>query len=168
LRDGRSSRLEPESVERRSVNQQWQSRKDGPVADDKELDSHLVAVFDELIELVQEIKQVEWSAPSADRRRALEQLKELLGQRAVDVSDAEQRSGGASPSIVSPSAHRPRNLSAEAGGDTTRLLQLLVTDLAAVAEDVRGRSTTSAGEWQHTFHELADGLEDHIASLREM
>jgi hypothetical protein len=135
---------------------------------DNELDSHLVAVFDELIELVQEIKQVEWSAPSAGRRRALEHLKELLGQRAVAVSDAERRIGGPSPSIISPSAHRPRNLSAEAGGDTTRLLQLLVTDLAAVVEDLRGQSTNTAGEWQHTFHELADELEDHIAALREV
>jgi hypothetical protein len=138
------------------------------VDDDNELDSYLVAVFDELIELVQEIKQVQWSAPSVGRRRALEQLKELLGQQAVAVSEAEQRTGAPSPSIMTPSAHRPRNLSAEAGGDTTRLLQLLVTDLAAVAEDLRGRSTTTSGEWQHTFDELADGLEDHIAALREV
>jgi hypothetical protein len=138
------------------------------VADDNELDSDLVAVLDELIELLQEIKQVEWSAPSAGRRHALEQLKELLGQRAVAVSEAEQRIDGPSPSVISPSAHRPRNLSAEAGGDTTGLLQLFVTDLAAVAEDLRGRSTTTVGEWQHTFHELADGIEDHIAALREV
>jgi hypothetical protein len=86
----------------------------------------------------------------------------------VAVSEAEQRIDGPSPSVISPSAHRPRNLSAEAGGDTTGLLQLFVTDLAAVAEDLRGRSTTTVGEWQHTFHELADGIEDHIAALREV
>ena len=135
------------------------------MAEDNELDVQLVAVFDELIELVQEIKQVEWSAPSAGRRLALEQLRVLLGQQAAAVSDAEQRIGGPSPSIMSPSAHRPRNLSAEAGGDATRLRALLVTDLAAVAEDLRQRSAMTDGEWQHTFQELADGLEDHIAAL---
>jgi hypothetical protein len=73
-------------------------------------------------------------------------LKELLGQRAVAVADVGQGIGGPTPSITSPSDHRPRNLSAEAGGDTTRHLELLVTDLAAVAEDLRERSTTTAGE----------------------
>lgn len=130
------------------------------------VEKQLGAVFDELVELVQETKQAEWSAPTENRRERLERVKRFLGEQAVAVAEAERRLGD-SPPIKSPTAHRSRNLAAAAEGNAGRILELLVADLLAVADDLRHRSATADTEWREKFLELADELDVQIAALRK-
>jgi hypothetical protein len=83
------------------------------VTSDAETEAQLGAVFDELVELIGEAKQAAWTAVSPDRWRVFDSLKMFLAEQAVLV-DAELRLGTRAPWVTSPTAHRARNLAAEA------------------------------------------------------
>jgi hypothetical protein len=135
------------------------------VARDEVLEAQLTEVLDELITLVQETKQAEWSTSSMDRT-VLDELMGFLRTQVLAISEADERLTGGPPSILSPSARRPRNLAAEAGGDTERLLELLVADLDDVARDVRGRKDSVDAAWGDRLDALATGLERSASALR--
>lgn len=127
--------------------------------------AQLGAIFDELVTLVQEAKQAEWTATSPERRQQLNRLKQFLGEQLQRVDDAERRIGTRLSSIASPTGHAPRNLAVEAGGDTDRILALLVGDLRVVSDDVRRRAGALGGEWQPFLLELAAAIEGHVDGL---
>ena len=86
-------------------------------------------------------------------------LKTFIGEQVVIVDDAARRIGTRAPWVKSPTAHRTRNLAAEAAGATQRLEEVLVRDLRNVVEDIRHRATTTTGEWQQLLTDLADSLQ---------
>src|SRR4029453_17332824 len=75
------------------------------VTGDEEIEAHLGAVFDELVDLVGEVKQAVWTASSPERRQAFDELKLFLGGQAAIVDDAEQRLGGRPPGGGSATGH---------------------------------------------------------------
>ena len=129
------------------------------------LEVQLTEVLDELITLIQETKQAEWSTASPERS-ALDDLMDFLRTQVLAISEADERLTGGPPSILSPSARRPRNLAAEAGGDTDRLLELLVADLEDVARDGRSREGSVDAAWSNRLEALAAGLERSASALR--
>jgi DNA-binding ferritin-like protein len=130
-----------------------------------EIETQLGAVFDELIELIGETKQVVWSASSPERRQTFDNLKTFIGEQAMMIDDAERRIGTRAPGVKSPTAHHARNIAAEAAGDPQRLVDLLVGDLRRVVADIRNRAATLTGEWQELLVDLADNLERHVDAL---
>jgi DNA-binding ferritin-like protein len=132
---------------------------------EEEIETQLGAVFDELIELIGETKQVVWSASSPERRQTFDNLKTFIGEQAMMIDDAERRIGTRAPGVKSPTAHHARNIAAEAAGDPQRLVDLLVGDLRRVVADIRNRAATLTGEWQELLVDLADNLERHVDAL---
>ena len=132
---------------------------------EEELGAHLGSVLDELIDLISETKQAAWTAPSTQRRALFDDLKSFLAEQVALIDDAEQRLGTTAPWITTPTGRRSRNLSAEAGGDLERLVELLARDLRCVVDDVRSRSATVDGEWRQLLSTLADDLERHVETL---
>jgi len=132
---------------------------------DEEIESQLGAVFDELIELIGETKQAMWTASSPERHQAFDDLKTFVAEQAMLIDDAERRLGTRAPWVTSPTAHRAKNIVAEAAGDSQRLVELLVLDLRRAVDDVRSRSATLEGEWQQLLVDLADNLERHVDAL---
>src|SRR4051794_10283205 len=132
---------------------------------EEEIEAQLGAVFDELIELIGETKQVTWSASSPERRQTFDDLKTIIGEQAVKIDDAERRIGTRAPWVKTPTAHHARNIAAEAAGDPQRLVELLVGDLRRVVDDIRSRAATLEGEWQQLLVDLADNLERHVDAL---
>jgi hypothetical protein len=131
----------------------------------EEIESQLGAVFDELVELIGETKQAVWTASSAERRQTFDNLKTFVVEQVVMIDDAERRIGTRAPWVQSPTAHRARNIAAEAAGDPQRLVELLVGDLRRAVDDIRTRAATLEGEWQELLVDLADNLERHIDAL---
>jgi hypothetical protein len=131
---------------------------------DEEIEAQLGAVFDELVELIGETKQAVWTA-SSERRQTFDELKTFVIEQAVMIDDAERRIGTRAPWVQSPTAHRAKNIAADAAGDPQRLVELLVGDLRRVVDDVRSRAATLEGEWQQLLVDLADNLERHIDAL---
>ena len=131
---------------------------------DEEIEAQLGAVFDELVELIGETKQAVWTA-SSERRQTFDDLKAFVGEQVVLIDDAERRIGTRAPWVQSPTAHRSRNIAAEAAGDPQRLVELLVGDLRRVVDDVRYRAATLEGEWQQLLVDVADNLERHVDAL---
>jgi hypothetical protein len=137
------------------------------VADDETIDRHLGVVLDEVITSIQALKQVGWSAPSADRR-ALNELRAYLGEQAAVVSNAEESIGGRDPLLVSPTGRQLRNLSAEAGGDSTVMIRKLLEHLYAVAADIRTRASEIVGTEQGVLlTTLAEGLTERLDRLAD-
>jgi len=125
----------------------------------------LGAVFNELVDLVGEVKQAAWSSSSEARRSAFNELKMFLGEQAKLVDEAETRAGGRPAWVKSPTGHQARNMAAEANGDTERLSELLIRDLRAVVVDIRDRAGELDEEWRRSLLDLADNLERHIDAL---
>jgi hypothetical protein len=132
---------------------------------EEEVEAELGAVFDELVDLIGETKQAVWTATSRERRQMFDDLKTFIGEQVVIVDDAARRIGTRAPWVKSPTAHRSRNLAAEAAGATQRLDELLVRDLRNVVEDIRRRATTTTGEWQQLLTDLADSLQLRVDAL---
>jgi hypothetical protein len=130
-----------------------------------EIEAQLGAVFDELVDLIGETKQVTWAASSSERRQTFDNLKTFVGEQAVMIDDAERRIGTRAPWVKSPTAHHARNIAAEAAGDPQRLVELLVGDLRRAVDDIRNRAATLEGEWQQLLVDLADNLERHVDAL---
>lgn len=133
------------------------------MADKETVDQHLVAVIDRVIAAIQQTKQAVWSASTPERRRALNELKSFLGEQLAALSDAEERIDGRDASITSPTGHAIRNLRSEAGGDFSTFRALVLTELRAVAADVRARAgaISDAPEAELLSH-LADGLDQRL------
>src|ERR1700704_1431089 len=110
------------------------------MSSDEEIESHLGAVFDELVELIGETKQAIWTAASSERRQTFDNLKTFVGEQVVMIDDAERQIGIRAPWVKSPTAHRARNIAVEAAGDPQRLVDLLVGDLRRVVDDIRDRA----------------------------
>jgi hypothetical protein len=132
------------------------------VTSEEELGAHLSSVLDELVDLIAEAKQAAWTAPSTRRRALFDDLKSFLAEQAALIDEAGVRLGTGAPSITTPTGHRSRNLSAEAGGDLERLVELLARDLRGVVDDVRSRAATVEGEGRQLLSTLADDLERHV------
>ncbi|MEY2434037.1 MAG: hypothetical protein QOC92_3762 [Acidimicrobiaceae bacterium] len=132
---------------------------------EEEIERQLGAVFDELIELIGETKQVTWSTSSPERRQTFDNLKTVIGEQAVRIDDAERRIGTRAPWVKSPTAHHARNIAAEAAGDPQRLVELLVDDLRRTIDDIRNRAASLTGEWQQLLIDVADTLERHVDAL---
>jgi hypothetical protein len=132
---------------------------------EEEIEKQLGAVFDELIELIGETKQVTWSASSPERRQTFDKLKTVIAEQAVRIDDAERRIGTRAPWVKSPTAHHARNIAAEAAGDPQRLVDLLVGDLRRTIDDIRNRAASLTGEWQQLLVDVADKLEQHVDAL---
>ena len=132
---------------------------------EEEIETQLGAVFDELIELIGETKQVTWSASSPERRQTFDNLKTVIGEQAVMIDDAERRIGTRAPGVKSPTAHHERNIAAEAADDPQRLVDLLVGDLRRAVDDIRNRAASLTGEWQQLLVAVADTLEEHVDAL---
>jgi hypothetical protein len=130
-----------------------------------QVEAALGAVFGELVELIGEVKEAVWTASSPERRQVFDDLKAFLGQQVVEIDDAEQRLGTRPPWIQSPTGHRARNIAGEAAGDPSRLVQLLVSDVRAVAADIATRAESLDGEWRDLFTRLSRGLEQQVESL---
>jgi hypothetical protein len=130
-----------------------------------EIEAQLGAVFDELIELIGETKQVIWSASSPERRQTFDNLKTFVAEQAVMIDDAERRIGTRAPWVKSPTAHHARNIAAEAAGNPQRLVDLLVGDLRRAVDDIRNRAAGLTGEWKQLLVDVADNLERHVDDL---
>ncbi len=147
--------------------QAGRGRRDAHFADEGVVDRALGVALDELIDAIQETKQAVWLTRDVEQHRALEALQSFLGAQAGEISVAEARIDGRSPFLVSPSARRPPNLAARAGGDQSLMLELLVGDLEALLADVRQQAGRIAGrEEARLLSRLADGLDEHLAVLR--
>lgn len=136
------------------------------MADAETVDRHLAAVIDEVISAIQKTKQGVWSASTAEKRAALNELKGFLGEQLVALAEAEERINGRSSSITSPTGHAIRNLRSEAGNDLPTFKALLLEELRDVAVDARARAAeiAPASEAQLLTH-LADGLDRRLDPL---
>ena len=129
------------------------------MADEETIDGHLVAVIDQVISAIQETKQAVWSASTPEKRAALTELKDFLGERLVALAEAEERINGRDPSIMTPTGRAIRNLRSEAGNDFSTFKALVLSELRGVAADARAR----AAEIQGTSEaELLTGLADGV------
>ena len=135
--------------------------------DDATVDRALGAALDELIDAIHETKQAVWSASDPERHRALENLRLFLVDRVTEVGAAEAGIDGRSPLLLSPTGHPSPNLAVRAGNDPSAMVQILVTDLEALGDDVRAQARRLAGRDEADFlTRLADGLDEHLAGLR--
>ena len=115
------------------------------MADEAIVDGHLVAVLNRVLDLVYQTKQVAWAASTSPARADLEELKSFLIDQSGRFMVAEERIGGRSPDLASPSSHNRGNLMAEAGDDHAAAVSLLAGRLRELAEDARTRAATIAG-----------------------
>lgn len=140
---------------------------DAEATDEATVDQALGVALDELVDAIQETKQAVWLTLDADQHQALDALRLFLIEQVTEVGAAEARIDGRSPLIVSPTGRRQKNLAAEAHGDQSAMLALLLADLAHVAADVRRQAGVIAGRKEaELLAGLADGLEDHLKVLR--
>ncbi len=136
------------------------------MADEEAVDRHLGAMIDQVISAIQETKQAVWSASTPDKRVALSELKNFLGEQLVALSDAEQRINGRARDVASPTGHAIRNLWSEAGHDFETFRELVLRELGAVATDARRRAEEMAGAPEaELLSGLADGLDRRLESL---
>lgn len=129
-------------------------------------DGTLSHLFDRLIDLVGEAKQALWSAGSVGFHVAVDSLKHFLEEQAALIDEAVLRDGGRPPSFVTPTAHKPRNISEQANGDPAAVIDLLVGDLTDLLDELKGAASTE-GTWQTPLSELASGIERHLDELRD-
>ena len=136
------------------------------MADQADVDQHLVAVIDTVIAAIQETKQAVWQASTPEKRRQLNEMKAFLAEQMVALADAEERIGGRDPSLTSPTGHAIRNLLAESKGDRTVFKRLIIGELRAVAADAGERAEAIAGAPEAgLLTSLAAGLESRLDEL---
>ena len=137
------------------------------MADEVEVDGHLVAVLNQVLDAVYQAKQAAWSASTSPVRADLQELVSFLIDQSGRFMVAEERIGGRSADVASPSAHNRGNLLADAHDDHTKAVVLLTQRLNALADDVRARSAAIPDAAEASmFAELAEGLDAHIRRLR--
>jgi hypothetical protein len=138
------------------------------MADEHEIDEQIVAVLNEVLDAVYQAKQAAWSASTSPAREDLRELVAFLIDQSGRLMVAEERLGGRSPEVSSPSSHQRGNLVAEAHGDHRNAVALLAQRLSAIAGDVRARAASVPGAAETSMlSELADGLEARVERLEE-
>ena len=141
--------------------------RDAEPADEATVDRALGVALDELIDAIAETKQAVWLTLDAEQHRALDALRLFLIDQVTEVGAAEARIDGRSPLIVTPGGRHQKNLAAEAHGDQSAMLSLLVADLEHVVADARRQAALIAGRDEaELLVRLADGLEQRLAGLR--
>lgn len=136
------------------------------MADEREVDVQLVAVLNEVLDAVYQAKQAAWSATTSPPREDLAELVTFLIDQSGRLMVAEERLGGRSPDVSSPSSHQRGNLVAEAHGDHREAVTLLAHRLTAIAADARARAAAIPEAPQTSMlAELADGLEARVRRL---
>lgn len=137
------------------------------VADEREIDDQLVAVLNQVLDAVYQAKRAAWSATASPVRDDLRELVAFLIDQSGRFMVAEERLGGRSADVSSPSSHQRGNLVAEASGDHRRAVSLLVERIITIASDARVRAAVigDAPEAQ-MLSELADGLETRARRLQ--
>lgn len=127
----------------------------------------IVAVLNEVLDAVYQAKQAAWSATTSPARDDLAELVTFLIDQSGRLMVAEERLGGRSPAVSSPSSHQRGNLVAEAHGDHREAVARLAQRLASLVLDVRTRAAAmpDAAETE-MLSELADGLEARVRRLQ--
>ena len=136
------------------------------MTDRHEVDEHLVALVNGVLDAVYQTKQVAWSASTSPRRDDLQELVSFLIEQSGLLMDAEEGIDGRSVDVSSPSSHQRGNLVAEADGDHALAVSLLAEQIRALAGDVRGR-TALMGDAPEVamLVRLADGLNERARRL---
>lgn len=136
------------------------------MADEQEIDKHLVAVVNEVLDAVYQAKQVAWSASPSPLREELRELVAFLIDQSGRFMVAEESIGGRAPGMASPSTHNRGNLVVEAGSHHAAV-SLLTSRVEALARHARTRAASigDAPEAQ-MLSELADGLEARARRLQ--
>lgn len=137
------------------------------MTDEHDVDIQLVAVLNEVLDAVYQAKQAAWSATTSPAREDLRELVSFLIDQSGRFMVAEERIGGRSADVSSPSSHQRGNLVADAGGDHGTVISLLAQRLAALVVDVRARAIAipDAAETP-MLAELADGLDARITRIK--
>jgi len=136
------------------------------VADEHEVDGHLVAVLNEVLDAVYQAKQADWAASTSPHRATLDELLAFLIDQSGRLMIAEERIEGRSPDVSPPSTHQRGNLVADAHGDVELAISLLTERLDGVINDARARAALIADSPEaSTLLELADGLEARVRRL---
>ena len=130
------------------------------------VEAELAAVFEELVDLIGEAKQAVWTASSAERRRAFEDLRQFLITQAARVDDAELELGGRPDWVRNPTGHHWRNITSETRGDPDGLVTVLSRDLEAVVDDIRRYAANLDGRSRELLDEIADSLIERVDALR--
>jgi hypothetical protein len=133
--------------------------------DDRTLDRHLGAVYDELVSAIYLTKQVVWSASSAQRNR-LQGLLGFLIEQSHAVDEAEARLGGRAVGMASPSGHPRANLLGEVHNDVQAAFAVYTKRLMDLVGDLRRRAATIGDADEATLLvDTASGLETRLADL---
>lgn len=136
------------------------------MAEEHDIDGHLVAVLNEVLDALYQAKQAAWSASTSPVREDLRELVAFLIEQSGRLMVAEERIAGRSPEVSSPSSHQRGNLVAEAGGDHRAAVAALAQRLSAIAGDVRTRAAAIPDTIEtRMLAELAEGLEARIRLL---
>ena len=131
-----------------------------------ELDRHLRAVFDGLVEAVYLTKQGTWAVSSPARRERLRDLLEFLIEQSHAVDEAESHIDGRAAEMRAPSSHERRNLLGEARNDLEAARVLYIAHLNELAQDIRRRATDMGpAQEANLLLDIADGLEARVAHL---
>jgi len=128
----------------------------GVSTSDEPMERDLAGVLNELIDLVREIKQIEWVAHGGTDEARLEELDEFLVPQVDAIARLEATSGSPLNRIVTPSARRRAPLSSSPTVDVVR--DQLVPHLRAVSSDVRTAAQDRAPAEAAVLNQLADGL----------
>jgi hypothetical protein len=132
----------------------------------EEVGAELATVFEELVDLVNEVKQAAWTASSADRRRTIDEFRNFVVAQAATVDEAELRIGERPAWVRNPTGHHWRNITSDAHGDADLVVTALVRDIDATVEDIRRHSLNVDGEARQLLDEVAEGLAQRCEDLR--
>ena len=132
----------------------------------EEVGAELATVFEELVDLVNEVKQAAWTASSADRRRTIDEFRNFVVAQAATVDEAELRIGERPAWVRNPTGHHWRNITSDAHGDADLVVTALVRDIDATVEDIRRHSLNVDGEARQLLDEVAEGLARRCEELR--
>ena len=137
------------------------------MADEREVDDHLVAVVNEVLDAVYQAKQADWAASVSAHKATLDELVPFLIDQAGRFMIAEERIDGRSSAVSAPSTHQRGNLVAEANGDVEVAVSRLAQRLERIVEDARSRASVIGDAPEASMLvELADGLAERIRQLR--
>jgi hypothetical protein len=129
-------------------------------------DREVAELLNELIDLVREIKQIEWITHRGAERQALEELEDFLVPHIDAIADIEARTGSPLARIVTPSAHLRAPLGASSAPEAVR--ERLVPHLRAVTADVREHARNLDEAEAEFLTGLADGLDRHAEALSSL
>jgi hypothetical protein len=132
----------------------------------QQVEAELATVFEELVDLIGEAKQAAWTASSAERRRAFDDLRQFLAEQAGVVDEAELQLGGRPDWVRNPTGHHSRNITTEASGDPHKVVDVLVRDLDAAVDDIRRHADNVEGEPKELLSNVAEALAGRVHALR--